>query len=160
MCLLSLQNAVLKGYQDQTPRKTEERGLVSWGQCSSTQVPGFELIDHSPYSPDLTPSGYHLFPNTKKKPKKHLAGNQYPSDNDAISSVDDFLTNKMKASSPMKYKHCNTNGRKMGTARDIMLKSKPHLVKFLVSVWIFSVDPRNILGPDLTDSKWVLLQQE
>ena len=28
---------------------------------------GFQCIDHPPYSPDLAPSGYHLFPELKKK---------------------------------------------------------------------------------------------
>ena len=27
---------------------------------------GFELVDHPPYSPDLAPSDYFLFPNMKK----------------------------------------------------------------------------------------------
>ena len=26
---------------------------------------GWEVFDHPPYSPDLAPSGYHLFPNMK-----------------------------------------------------------------------------------------------
>jgi hypothetical protein len=26
---------------------------------------GFECLDHPPYSPDLTPSGYHQFPGLK-----------------------------------------------------------------------------------------------
>ena len=28
---------------------------------------GFELVDHPPYSPDLAPSYYFLFPNIMKK---------------------------------------------------------------------------------------------
>jgi len=28
---------------------------------------GFQCLDHSPYSPDLAPSDYHLFPGLKKK---------------------------------------------------------------------------------------------
>jgi histone-lysine N-methyltransferase SETMAR len=28
---------------------------------------GFEYLDHSPYSPDLAPSDYHLFPGLKKQ---------------------------------------------------------------------------------------------
>ena len=27
---------------------------------------GFQCLDHPPYSTDLTPSGYHLFPELKK----------------------------------------------------------------------------------------------
>ena len=34
---------------------------------------GFELVDHPPYSPDLAPSDYFLFLNTKK----NLAETQY-----------------------------------------------------------------------------------
>ena len=47
---------------------------------------GFELIDHPPYSPDLAPSDYFLFPNLKK----HLAGKRYETD-DVISAVEDFF---------------------------------------------------------------------
>jgi len=28
---------------------------------------GFQCLDHPPYSPDLAPSDYHLFPGVKKK---------------------------------------------------------------------------------------------
>ena len=48
---------------------------------------GFELIDHPPYSPDLAPSDYFLFPNLKK----HLAGKRYESNDDVISAVEDFF---------------------------------------------------------------------
>ena len=48
---------------------------------------GFELIDHSPYSPNLAPSDYFLFPNLKK----HLAGKRYESSDDVISAVEDFF---------------------------------------------------------------------
>jgi hypothetical protein len=33
---------------------------------------GFHCLDHSPYSPDLTPSDYHLFPGLKKKIEKEV----------------------------------------------------------------------------------------
>uniref|UniRef100_A0A3Q0RHJ7 Mos1 transposase HTH domain-containing protein n=1 Tax=Amphilophus citrinellus TaxID=61819 RepID=A0A3Q0RHJ7_AMPCI len=48
---------------------------------------GFELVDHPPYSPDLAPSDYFLFPNMKK----HLAGKQYRTDDEVISAVEDFF---------------------------------------------------------------------
>jgi histone-lysine N-methyltransferase SETMAR len=31
---------------------------------------GFHCLDHPTYSPDLAPSGYHLFPGLKKKQLK------------------------------------------------------------------------------------------
>jgi len=48
---------------------------------------GYELLPHAPYSPDLAPSDFCLFPRLKK----HLCGRQYASDNDIIQSVEDFL---------------------------------------------------------------------
>jgi hypothetical protein len=32
---------------------------------------GFQCLDHPPYSPDLDPSDYHLFPGLKKQLKGH-----------------------------------------------------------------------------------------
>ena len=37
---------------------------------------GFQCLDHPPYSPDLTPSDYHLFPGLKKQ----LKGRHFSSD--------------------------------------------------------------------------------
>ena len=48
---------------------------------------GFTLVDHPPYSPDLAPSDYFLFPNMKK----HLAGQHYRSDEEVIAAVEEFL---------------------------------------------------------------------
>ena len=48
---------------------------------------GFELLSHPPYSTDLAPSDYHLFPNLKKQ----LAGTHYASTDDVIAAVEDFL---------------------------------------------------------------------
>ena len=44
---------------------------------------GFELLPHPPYSLDLAPSDFYLFPLSKE----HLRGRQYASDNDIIQSV-------------------------------------------------------------------------
>ena len=45
------------------------------------------LVQHPPYSPDLAPSDFHLFPNMKR----HLSGTHYNTYNDVISAADDFL---------------------------------------------------------------------
>lgn len=44
---------------------------------------GFELLPHPPYSPDLAPSDFYLFPNMKK----HLRGRVFSSDDEVISAV-------------------------------------------------------------------------
>ena len=56
------------------------------------------------------------------------------------SSYDDII-NVVKYFLPMETKHCNTNRSIVWTARETMLKNKPHLVTFdesiLVSLRIF-----------------------
>ena len=68
-------------HQDNAPA---HKSLVA---MSTVHDCGFELIDHPPYSPDLAPSDYFLFPNLKK----HLAGKRYESDDAIISTVEDFF---------------------------------------------------------------------
>ena len=53
---------------------------------------GFKLIEHPPYSPDLAPSDFHLFP----KLKTSISGTHFQSDDDVIHAVDDFLNGQEK----------------------------------------------------------------
>ena len=48
---------------------------------------GFTLLDHPPYSPDLVPSDYLLFPNMKK----HLPRRRYRSDEQVIAAAEEFF---------------------------------------------------------------------
>jgi histone-lysine N-methyltransferase SETMAR len=48
---------------------------------------GFQCLDHPPYSPDLTPSGYHLFPGLKIQ----LKGSHFSSDTEVISTPETWL---------------------------------------------------------------------
>jgi len=48
---------------------------------------GFQCIDHPPYSPDLAPSDYHLFPTLKKQ----LKGRHFSSDTEVIAAVETWL---------------------------------------------------------------------
>jgi histone-lysine N-methyltransferase SETMAR len=45
------------------------------GTCDpeETVLPGFLSLDHPPYSPDLAPSDYHLFPGLKKHHDRHFS---------------------------------------------------------------------------------------
>lgn len=47
----------------------------------------YELLEHPPYSPDLAPSDFHLFP----KLKMFLAGQRFSSNADAIAAVDGYF---------------------------------------------------------------------
>jgi len=44
---------------------------------------GFQYLDHPPYSPDLAPSDYHLFPGLKKQ----LKGHHFSSDAEVIAAA-------------------------------------------------------------------------
>ena len=48
---------------------------------------GFHCLDHPPYTPDLAPSGYNLFPGLKKQ----LKGRHFSSDAEVIAAVETWL---------------------------------------------------------------------
>lgn len=48
---------------------------------------GFELVEHPPYSPDLAPSDYRLFP----KLKEHLRGKKFSNNQEVMSAVEQWF---------------------------------------------------------------------
>jgi len=48
---------------------------------------GFQCFDHPPYSPDVAPSNYHLFPGLKKQ----LKGRHFSSDAEVIAGAETWL---------------------------------------------------------------------
>ena len=53
---------------------------------------GIDILNHSPYSPDLAPSDYYLFP----KMKKELRGKKFTSDKEVKDAVLAFFSDKGK----------------------------------------------------------------
>ena len=49
---------------------------------------GFQFLDHPPYSPDLAPSDYHLFPGLKKKT---IERSPFSSDAEVIAAAETWL---------------------------------------------------------------------
>ena len=68
--------------QDLSPRAS--KGVIVWEWV--------KLIEHPPYSPDLAPSDFRLFP----KLKTAISGTHFQSDDDVIHAVDDFLNGQEK----------------------------------------------------------------
>ena len=64
-------------HQDNAPAYKAAVSMATIHQC------GLEIIDHPPYSQDLTPSDFHLFPDLKK----HLAGQLFSVDNDVMEEI-------------------------------------------------------------------------
>ena len=48
---------------------------------------GLQCPDHPPYSPDMAPSDYHLFPGLKKR----LKGRHFSSDTEVIAAAETWL---------------------------------------------------------------------
>lgn len=53
---------------------------------------GFDIIDHPPYSPDLAPSDYYLFPNLKRE----LRGKKFSTDEEVKDAVSAYFSEKDK----------------------------------------------------------------
>ena len=68
-------------HQDNAPAHKSAVAMAAIHNC------GFELLDHPPYSPDLAPSDYHLFPQLKK----HLKGTKFHSDSEVIAATEAWL---------------------------------------------------------------------
>jgi len=74
-------------FEGKTLRESHQGGLVLERQCSGssgtfnpeeTGLPVLQFLDHSPYSPDLALSDYHLFPGLKKQLKsRHFSSSAW-----------------------------------------------------------------------------------
>jgi histone-lysine N-methyltransferase SETMAR len=63
--LLISAGAIEGHFEGKTPREGHQEGLVLATQKKLAYL-GLQCLDHPPYSPDLAPSDYHLFPGLKK----------------------------------------------------------------------------------------------
>ena len=68
-------------HQDNAPAHTSMAAMATIHDCR------FEFVPHPPYSPDLAPADFHIFPQMKKA----LAGCHFASDDDVIAAVEEFL---------------------------------------------------------------------
>ena len=62
---------------DNAPAHTSQVAMTAGTEC------GFEILPHPPYSPDMAPSDFYLFP----KLKSHLRGTQFGSNEGVIEAV-------------------------------------------------------------------------
>ena len=70
-------------HQNNAPAHISVIAMAAISDC------GFELIQHPPYSHDLAPSDFHLFPNWKRPFLVH-----FQSDDDVIHAVEDLLNSQ------------------------------------------------------------------
>ena len=64
-----------------TPAHTSHVAMTAATEC------GFEILPHPPYSPDMAPSDFYLFP----KLKSHLRGTQYGNNEGVIEAVNEYF---------------------------------------------------------------------
>ena len=69
---------------DNAPAHTSRKAAETAREC------GYEILSHPPYSPDLAPSDFFLFP----KLKKDLKGMHLESDNEVIEAVEGWFSGK------------------------------------------------------------------
>ena len=67
---------------------------------------GFIELNHCAHSPDIAPSDYHLFPNLNK----FVRLKNFSSDDEAVTTVEDYLTDLNSEFFVKAYKVCMTSG--------------------------------------------------
>ena len=67
--------------QDNAPA---HKSLISMNMIRDLK---FEILEHPPYSPDLAPSDYYLFPQLKKS----LRGQKFSSNKEVIEAVESWF---------------------------------------------------------------------
>ena len=72
--------------QENAPAHTSQVALTA-----ATEY-GFEVLHHPPYSPDMAPSDFYLFP----KLKSNLRGTQFGSKEGVIAAVNEYLEDQEK----------------------------------------------------------------
>ena len=74
--------------QDNNPAHTSQVAKTAATECR------FEIFPHSPYSPDIAPSDFFLFP----KLKSYFRGTQYGSNGGVIDAVNEYLGTRKRPS--------------------------------------------------------------
>jgi histone-lysine N-methyltransferase SETMAR len=82
----SFQKKKIFFYQDNAPA---HKSVLAMGKLHNLH---YELLEHPPYSPDLAPSNFSLFP----KLKLFLAGQRFSSNQEAIASVEGYFADLTK----------------------------------------------------------------
>ena len=98
--------------QDNAPAHTSQDAMTAATEC------GFEIFPHPPYSPDMAPSDFCLFP----KRKSHLCGTQYGSNEGVKRGCKQALATRKTPfyfEGIRKFKQCIA-------LREIILKSNGH----------------------------------
>jgi len=73
-------------FEGKTPRKGHQGGPAHRAPTTQKKLAylGFKCLDHPPYSPDLAPSDYNLFPGLKKP----LKSRHFSSDAEVIAAAE------------------------------------------------------------------------
>ena len=72
--------------QDIAPAHTSQVAIAAATDC------GFEVLTHPPYSSDMAPSHFYLFPTLKS----NLRGTQFGSNEGVIATVNEYLEDQEK----------------------------------------------------------------
>ena len=73
-------------FQDNAPARTSQVAMTAANEC------GYKILPHSPFSPNMAPSDYYMFP----KLKSHLRGTHYGNNEGVIEIVNEYLEDPEK----------------------------------------------------------------
>jgi len=75
------------------PHLAKEKVLFHHDNAKAKYVElGYDLLPHAPYSPDLDPCDFYLFPNLKKS----LAGQKFASNEKVVAATEAFFADLVK----------------------------------------------------------------
>ena len=79
----------LRRLRQEIARKRQNNAPSTTSQVTTTDATecGFEILPHPPYSPDMAPPDFYLFP----KLKFHLRGTHYGSNEGVIEAVNEHM---------------------------------------------------------------------
>ena len=83
--------SVRDGCQESLPQSTSARPHTASQTVETINHLGFEMLEHPAYSPDLAPSGYHLFGPLKNA----LRGRRFSTDKEVREAVHKWLRDQL-----------------------------------------------------------------
>jgi histone-lysine N-methyltransferase SETMAR len=111
---LGLQKKKIIFHQDNAPT---HKSVLVMGKLRDLH---YELLEYPPYSPDLAPSDFCLFP----KLSPFIAGQRFSSNQEAIAAVKGYFADLMKTTTGTRQWCWSITGINVLVLKEIMLKNK------------------------------------
>ena len=147
LCWVSSQ--IARSNQEKAPRKVDGRSAASPRQCTNAHLrcchhryPWVWLrTPHSPYSPDLAPSDFHLFRNLKEL----LRGRAFEDDNAVIMAINEWIEERNKIYSCKAKTNWNRDGKSAWLSEETNLRNNEMILMCVDFLCVFLITCRTTL---------------